>query len=45
VVLKTLALRRKDETYHQATRFWPLIFGINFVLGVVTGSGFSSCFW
>jgi cytochrome d ubiquinol oxidase subunit I len=37
VVLKTLALRRNDETYHQAARFWARIFGINFVLGVVTG--------
>jgi cytochrome bd ubiquinol oxidase subunit I len=37
VVLKTLALRRNDETYHKAARFWARIFGINFVLGVVTG--------
>jgi len=37
VVLKTLALRRNDETYHQAARFWAKIFAINFVLGVVTG--------
>jgi cytochrome d ubiquinol oxidase subunit I len=37
VVLKTLGLRRNDETYHQAARFWTRIFGINFVLGVVTG--------
>jgi cytochrome bd ubiquinol oxidase subunit I len=37
VVLKTLALRRKDETYNQAARFWARIFAINFVLGVVTG--------
>jgi len=37
VVLKTLALRRKDETYNQAARFWVRIFGINFVIGVVTG--------
>jgi len=37
VVLKTLALRRKDEIYNQAARFWARIFGINFVLGVVTG--------
>jgi len=37
VVLKTLALRRKDETYNKAARFWARIFGINFVLGVVTG--------
>jgi cytochrome bd ubiquinol oxidase subunit I len=37
VVLKTLALRRNDETYNQAARFWARIFGINFVIGVVTG--------
>jgi len=37
VVLKTIALRRNDETYHKAARFWARIFGINFVLGVVTG--------
>jgi cytochrome bd ubiquinol oxidase subunit I len=37
VVLKTIALRRNDETYNQAARFWARIFGINFVLGVVTG--------
>jgi cytochrome d ubiquinol oxidase subunit I len=37
VVLKTLALRRNDQTYNQAARFWARIFGINFVIGVVTG--------
>ncbi|MGA9554208.1 MAG: cytochrome ubiquinol oxidase subunit I, partial [Candidatus Sulfotelmatobacter sp.] len=37
VVLKTLGLRHNDETYHQAARFWAKIFGINFLLGVVTG--------
>src|SRR6476619_2822246 len=37
VVLKTLGLRRNDETYNQAARFWARIFGINFVVGVVTG--------
>jgi cytochrome bd ubiquinol oxidase subunit I len=37
VVLKTIALRRNDEIYHQAARFWARIFGINFVMGVVTG--------
>ena len=37
VLLKTLALRRKDETYNRAARFWARIFGINFVIGVVTG--------
>ena len=37
VVLKTLALWKKDERYNNAARFWAKIFGINFVLGVVTG--------
>src|SRR5256714_12843992 len=37
VVLKTMALRTNDERYDQAARFWAKIFGINFVLGVVTG--------
>lgn len=37
VVLKTLALRRNDERYNKAARFWARIFGINFAIGVVTG--------
>jgi cytochrome d ubiquinol oxidase subunit I len=37
VVLKTIALRHNDPVYSQAARFWAKIFGINFVLGVVTG--------
>jgi cytochrome d ubiquinol oxidase subunit I len=37
VVLKTIGLTRNDERYNQAARFWARIFGINFVLGVVTG--------
>jgi len=37
VALKTIALRRNDPRYHEAARFWGRIFGINFVLGVVTG--------
>ena len=37
VVLKTLAIRNEDEHYDEAARFWSRIFGINFVLGVVTG--------
>ena len=37
VVLKTLALRRNDETYSRAAQFWTRIFAINFVIGVVTG--------
>jgi cytochrome bd ubiquinol oxidase subunit I len=37
VILKTIGLRRNDETYHQAASFWGKIFGINFLFGVVTG--------
>jgi cytochrome d ubiquinol oxidase subunit I len=37
VILKTIALKRGGEVYNQAARFWARIFGINFVLGVVTG--------
>jgi cytochrome d ubiquinol oxidase subunit I len=34
---KWRALRTKDERYDTAARFWAKIFGVNFVLGVVTG--------
>jgi cytochrome d ubiquinol oxidase subunit I len=37
VVLKTVALKRGDETWDRAARFWGRIFAINFVFGVVTG--------
>ena len=37
VILKTLAIRKNDEKYDHAARFWAKIFGINFALGVVTG--------
>ena len=37
VIFKTLALQRKQDIYNEAARFWARIFGINFVLGVVTG--------
>src|SRR4051794_14537745 len=37
VVLKSIALRSKDERYNQAARFWARIFAINFLIGVVTG--------
>ncbi len=37
VALKTIALRKHDERYNQAARFWMRIFAINFLLGVVTG--------
>jgi cytochrome d ubiquinol oxidase subunit I len=35
--LKTLAIRLGNEAYNESARFWTKIFGINFVLGVVTG--------
>jgi len=37
VILKTIALRHKDERYNQAARFWARIFAVNFLVGVVTG--------
>ena len=37
VLLKTIALRTGNHAYDNAARFWMKIFGINFVLGVVTG--------
>ena len=37
VILKTLALKTGDDRYNKAARFWAKIFGINFVIGVVTG--------
>jgi cytochrome d ubiquinol oxidase subunit I len=37
VILKSLALWKKDERYNVAARFWAKIFAINFVLGVVSG--------
>ncbi len=37
VVLKTLHLRRGDERYAVAARFWTRIFALNFAVGVVTG--------
>src|SRR6185437_7429423 len=37
VIMKTIALRRSDERYNQAVRFWSKIFAVTFILGVVTG--------
>ena len=37
VVLKTAALRSGSEIWDRAARFWGRIFGINFIMGVVTG--------
>jgi cytochrome bd ubiquinol oxidase subunit I len=37
LVLKTVAIHTGNEHYNVAARFWAKIFGINFVMGVVTG--------
>ncbi len=37
VILKTIALRKRDERYDHAARFWAKIFAVNFAIGVVTG--------
>jgi cytochrome d ubiquinol oxidase subunit I len=37
VVFKTMALRTGKDIYNQAARFWARIFGISFLMGVVTG--------
>jgi cytochrome bd ubiquinol oxidase subunit I len=37
VIFKTLYLRTNNAIYNRAAHFWAKIFGINFVLGVVTG--------
>lgn len=36
-VMKVIASRTGSDAYNQAARFWMRIFGINFVVGVVTG--------
>jgi cytochrome d ubiquinol oxidase subunit I len=37
VILKAIALRTGDDAYGDAARFWARVFGINFLVGVVTG--------
>jgi cytochrome d ubiquinol oxidase subunit I len=37
VVMKSLALARREPAWNEAARFWIRIFGINFAVGVVTG--------
>jgi cytochrome bd ubiquinol oxidase subunit I len=37
VILKTIELRTGNQQYGAAARLWAKIFGINFVIGVVTG--------
>ena len=37
VVLKSLALWKRDASYGTAAHFWARIFALNFAMGVVTG--------
>jgi cytochrome d ubiquinol oxidase subunit I len=37
VVFKTLALKKKEERFNQAARFWARILAVTFVFGVITG--------
>ncbi len=37
VILKSLALWKREESYNRAARFWAKIFAINFLFGVITG--------
>jgi cytochrome d ubiquinol oxidase subunit I len=42
--MKALSLRRRGERWNDAARFWIRIFGINFAVGVVTGTPMESQF-
>lgn len=37
VILKTMYLRTENPLYNRAARFWAKVFGISFLMGVVTG--------
>ena len=37
IVLKSVALWKRDEEFGEAAQFWARIFAINFAMGVVTG--------
>jgi len=37
VIMKAIALRKKDERWNESARFWGKIFAVNFAMGVVTG--------
>jgi cytochrome d ubiquinol oxidase subunit I len=37
VILKTMYLRTNNALYNRAARFWAKVFGISFIMGVVTG--------
>src|SRR5215471_4870832 len=37
VILKTMYLRTDNPVYNRAARFWARVFGVSFIMGVVTG--------
>ena len=37
VIMKGIAIRKSDERWNEAARFWGKIFAVNFAMGVVTG--------
>ena len=37
VIMKAIALKKKDEHWNDSARFWGKIFALNFAMGVVTG--------
>lgn len=37
LVMKLIALKKSDDRWNKAARFWAKIFAVNFLLGVVTG--------
>ena len=37
VILKGIAVRKQNEQYNRAAKFWARIFAVNFFVGVITG--------
>jgi cytochrome d ubiquinol oxidase subunit I len=37
VVLKGIAIWKKNDAYNRAAKFWARIFAVNFFIGVITG--------
>src|SRR5207302_10838240 len=37
VILRTMAVLRRDEAANLAVRFWSRLFGVSFIMGAVTG--------
>ncbi|CAN5903875.1 hypothetical protein BH23ACT11_BH23ACT11_30760 [soil metagenome] len=37
LVLKSVYMRKRDEKWNNAARFWGKIFAVTFIIGVVTG--------